>query len=191
LSERRLFVFIDVGYLKRQGAEALGITGPVVLDGEGINNWCSWLEGNIPGARFVRAYLYDAEHDPGHSDFGAQRQEFDRIAERPLVRLRLGHLVERSAGTAKARFEQKGVDTLLVLDMLRMAYQGTYDQALLVAGDRDFEEVVKEVQDYLGRQVVLLTPEGGSVSKELRQVADTHDEIPVAHLNWLLKPRDD
>ena len=27
LSERRLLVFIDVGYLKRQGAEALGITG--------------------------------------------------------------------------------------------------------------------------------------------------------------------
>ena len=47
----------------------------------------------------------------------------------------------------KKAYEQKGVDTLLVLDMVRLAQHGTYDYAILVAGDRDLEQAIRTAQD--------------------------------------------
>jgi uncharacterized LabA/DUF88 family protein len=67
--------------------------------------------------------------------------------------------------------EQKGVDTLLVLDLVKLAQQNVYDTAILIAGDRDLAEAVSTVQQ-LGKQVILVYPEGAGVSPALRRLAD-------------------
>ncbi len=79
------------------------------------------------------------------------------------MQLRLGHLQPRPAGWQRAvkraleasgydlsvferhftfsqGVQQKGVDTLVVLDMVRLAERGAYDMAILVSGDRDIDE---------------------------------------------------
>lgn len=76
---------------------------------------------------------------------------------------------------------QKGVDTLIALDMVRLAGRGVYDAALLVAGDRDLAEAIKASQDF-GARVVVATPRLASVAREIRQIADAVIEIQVSEL---------
>lgn len=67
----------------------------------------------------------------------------------------------------------KGVDIALTIDMLRGAYMGLYDVAVLVTGDADYIPVVREVQR-LGKNVYLIAfdhPEGG-LNSELRLASD-------------------
>jgi len=57
--------------------------------------------------------------------------------------VRLGRLVYSKNGEAR----QKGVDSLIAIDMLSKAFKKDYDEAILLAGDSDFTEVVKAVKD--------------------------------------------
>jgi uncharacterized LabA/DUF88 family protein len=126
------------------------------------------------------------------------------IAQTPGVRLRLGHMQVRSetwrpavrtaaakAGLSPDRFdrdvsvrpvyEQKGVDTLLVLDLVTLAQINAYETAILVTGDRDIAEAVRTAQD-LGRRLVLVCPEQAGVAAELRQLADKVVDADVQDL---------
>jgi uncharacterized LabA/DUF88 family protein len=131
------------------------------------------LQGWAGNNELIRVYLYDAAHEPTHHGYAAQRRRFDELASTNSLRLRLGQLIERAPGTDRARFEQKGVDTLLVLDLVRMAQQEAYDVSVVCAGDRDVAEAVRVVGDDYSRRVWLWTPDPGSVAKELIHAADS------------------
>lgn len=73
--------------------------------------------------------------------------------------------------TFRPERRQKGVDTLIALDMVRLAGHSAYSTALLIAGDRDLAEVVRAVQDF-GAKALIATPNRASVAKELAQLAD-------------------
>ncbi|MFH0904415.1 MAG: NYN domain-containing protein, partial [Methanobacteriota archaeon] len=59
----------------------------------------------------------------------------------------LGRLVNRNGV-----YVEKGVDIYLAVDMLRYAFDDTYDTAILVSGDGDFASAVSAVRD-LGKHV--------------------------------------
>jgi uncharacterized LabA/DUF88 family protein len=59
-----------------------------------------------------------------------------------LFDVRLGKL----AWNAKGETRQKGVDSLIAIDMITKAYENQYDEAILLAGDSDFLEIVKSVK---------------------------------------------
>ena len=149
----------------------------------------------------LRAYWYDGAVDPVDRRYANQRAYFDKIAETPGIQLRLGHMTARQEGwyqqVSKAirscgwdldlfrqhlnlqpAYQQKGVDTLLVLDMVRLAQQNAYDVGLLITGDRDIAEAVRTAQD-TGRRIILVRPgdKPTGVSRELRQFVD--DVIPI------------
>jgi uncharacterized LabA/DUF88 family protein len=48
----------------------------------------------------------------------------------------------------RAKHEEKGVDISLTKEMLVNAFNKNYDRCLLVAGDEDYVELVKEVKRY-------------------------------------------
>lgn len=68
---------------------------------------------------------------------------FDAIRLLDMFDVRLGRLVYSKNGEPR----QKGVDSLIAIDMLSKAFKKDYDEAVLVAGDSDFVEVVKAVKD--------------------------------------------
>ena len=84
--------------------------------------------------------------------------------------------------------QQKGVDTLMTLDMVRLASRGAFETAIVVTGDRDLAEVVRTVQDY-GIRVQIATPNKKSVARELLQIADGVREIEIAELKKMLPDR--
>lgn len=73
--------------------------------------------------------------------------------------------------------KEKGVDILLVADMIKYAYQDRYEVALLATGDADFTPAVELVQA-LKKEVVNLHFFAGS-SSELRNACNSHKLIQV------------
>jgi uncharacterized LabA/DUF88 family protein len=183
-------------------------------DARGCVEWLSALARRLAltaPSPLLRVYWYDGAFDAADPRYGGQRVFFDAIASTPGIQLRLGHLRERTprwqhavrnavlaCGVDLAKFEmhfqfraeleQKGVDTLIALDLVRLAQRGAYETALLVAGDRDLAEAVRVAQDE-GRRVIVAPPTSGGVATELRQVADVLHPLEEADLRQMLRMR--
>ena len=84
--------------------------------------------------------------------------------------------------------QQKGVDTLIALDMVRLASRSVCETMILVAGDRDLAEVVRAVQDFRIR-VLVATPNLASVAQELAHLADAIIDIGVTAVEGMLPIR--
>ena len=83
-----------------------------------------------------------------------------------MCEVKLGDLIKTNK-----LYKQKGVDTLIAIDMITKAYLNHYDVAYLVAGDRDFVNVVKTVKNYTGKIVIRIF-EPTSISQELKKAFD-------------------
>ena len=82
--------------------------------------------------------------------------------------------------------QQKGVDTLIALDIVRLASRSAYQTAVLVTGDRDLAEAVRTSQDY-GTRIVIATPDRQSVAREIIELADDVIDIGVDALQSMFQ----
>jgi uncharacterized LabA/DUF88 family protein len=203
--------FIDFGYLKAAAASCLGVDRrELTPKAQQCVKWVDEAGKKIPGeSRFLRLYWYDGAFDPRDQRHAQQRKFFDAIEQTPGVQLRLGHIQEltpkwqypvkaalKASGVDLATFEkhfqfrpdlgQKGVDTRITLDLVRLAQRHVYDTAILVAGDRDLAEPVRAAQDE-GRRVIVAVPEGAGLARELRFLADAVVTIGKAELRSMFK----
>jgi uncharacterized LabA/DUF88 family protein len=208
----RFVAFLDVGYLKAASSSTLGRKGPDLRpDPEKWIDWLKTVGQELPGnPTFLRAYWYDGSYDPRHPSYVAQRRYFDRIAKVPGIQLRLGHLQVKKTPkwqyavksalkeigvteedfrkhfTFRPELEQKGVDTRITLDMVRLAQQRVYDAAILVGGDRDLAEPVRVAQDE-GCRMVVAAPQYGTIAAELKQLADEVRRLSKSDLEPLFQ----
>lgn len=107
----------------------------------------------------IRTYYYDAipdERDAEKIEEDVKSEVLAKIIERKKtiteyldridlydgVEVRKGHLII----SKKEKPRQKGVDTLIAIDMITKAYEGQYDLAILVGGDSDFIPLVTAVK---------------------------------------------
>ena len=208
--------FIDVGFLRAEGAKVLGLRrDEVQMDALSVVGWLRSLTVSRRES-FLRAYWYDGAFDPSHERYLGQRRVFDGIARTPGIQLRLGHITEypsrirnpilRAIRNTLSTFDldpdefltefnknwtfhpdrhQKGVDTLIALDMVRLAGRSVCSTAVLIAGDRDLAEVVRTVQDF-GVRVLVAHPKGTRIARELAQLADGIEEIDHKSLAEML-----
>lgn len=185
---------IDAGFLTRSISSALKTpVGGVHVEGEELAAWFL-VASHRMNHGLLRCYWYDGQYPEGSALRNRQREELDRLEECAGIQLRLGHLqsvpfehkeqlraAAREAGidyshlmrffNLETRYAQKGVDTLIVLDMLRFVQLGMTKKIILIAGDRDLAEAVREIQS-LGATVILAYPQGAPVAKELGNLAD-------------------
>lgn len=159
-------------------------------------------------SELLRVYWYDGKFDERSRHYRDQRRLFDGIASVPGIQLRLGHVqvvkpkwehalkqALAACGVDMAQFTrhfefrteatQKGVDTLMALDLVRLAQRRAYHTAVLITGDRDLAEAVRVAQDE-GRRVVIAAPPKAHVATELRQLVDQYVEIVEASLQAML-----
>lgn len=165
----RAAVFVDAGYLFAQGSAAL--TGSkkarvdLTLDALAvINELKALLTQRAPGVSLLRIYWYDGA-------IGGSRPTAEQalLAHLDDVKLRLGFI--NSAG------QQKGVDSLIVTDLIELARQKAICEAVLMSGDEDVRVGVQIAQIY-GVRIHLLgvTPSRGTQSHQLLQESDTTNE---------------
>mgnify|MGYP001766051546 CR=1 FL=1 len=162
-------VFVDAGYLYAQGSAT--VTGTkkkrheIRLDLPAALAGLRDLAGEVaPRTRLLRIYWYD-----GLTRGGRLSGEQSALSISRDVKLRLG-MVNRHG-------EQKGVDSLIVTDMIELARNRAITDALILAGDEDIRVGVQVAQTF-GVRVHLLgiEPSRGSQSPDLVQEADTTTE---------------
>ena len=178
----RVAVFVDAGYLFAQGSAAL--TGSkkarteLVLDApQAVTALRSVASDKAPECKLLRMYWYDGA-------VGGARLTTNQaqLAELDDVKLRLG-FVNRAG-------EQKGVDSLIVTDLIELARLNSIAEAVLLSGDEDVRVGVQIAQNY-GVRVHLLgiVPSRGSQSPQLIQEADTCTEWQATTIATFLSVR--
>jgi hypothetical protein len=162
----RVAVFVDAGYLFAQGSAlitgAKTPRGHVKLDLDKVLTALESFASRISGVPLLRIYWYDGTSTgPG--------PEHIALAFKPNVKVRLGFV--NTAG------QQKGVDSLIVTDIITLARNRVMSDAVLLSGDEDVRVGVQQAQEF-GVRVHLLgiSPCRGSQSLFLLQEADTTHE---------------
>lgn len=162
----RAAVFVDAGYLFAQGSTAL--TGSkkqrtdTRLDKDAVlAELLAVAEEKSGGAPLLRIYWYD-----GALGHGGPTLEQEAIANSDNVKLRLGFINRQG--------QQKGVDSLIVTDLINLARNSAISDAILLSGDEDVRIGVEIAQGF-GVRIHLLgiVPSRGSQSKQLLFEADT------------------
>ncbi len=178
----RIAVFVDAGYLFAQGSTAL--TGSkearsaLILDApKAIGHLKSFTSQKAPNCELLRVYWYDG------AIVGARpTADHALLAYLDDVKLRLGYV--NSSG------QQKGVDSLIVTDLIELARLSSISDAVLLSGDEDVRIGVQIAQNY-GVRVHLLgiKPSRGSQSNQLLQEADTTTEWDADTMSSFLTVR--
>ncbi len=162
----RVAVFVDAGYLFAQGSIALSgeklPRGRVVLNHEMAVRCLGGFACQVSGLPLLRIYWYDGTSTGPTAQHNALAYQTD-------LKVRLGFV--NSVG------EQKGVDSLIVTDLIGLARNCAMADAVLVSGDEDLRVGVQQAQER-GVRVHLLgiRPSRGSQSVFLLQEADTTHE---------------
>lgn len=179
----RACVFIDGSNFYHACKENLGGRTDV-----NYASFASFLVG--PSRDLIRTYFYTCPLPPDHAEEArkAQQRFFTAMQRVPYLEVRFGKLVKRdtecaNCGDRKTRYQEKGVDMRIGVDMLAGA--GLYDVAILVSGDGDLVEAVNAVKG-LGKHVELATFLKGR-SDELAAVADVVRTLTVAEMTPLLR----
>ena len=143
----RIAVFVDAGYLFAQGSALL--TGSkkrreqLALDpASAIEALKAVAVARAPDCKLLRIYWYDGA-------IGGTRQTSDQAAIAHLddVKLRLGFI--------NSHGQQKGVDSLIVTDLIELGRLKSISDALLLSGDEDVRIGVQIAQNH-GVRVHLL-----------------------------------
>lgn len=172
----RVAVFVDAGYLFAQGSKELcGAKlprGSIGLDHTVLSATLKEFAEQLSGLPLLRIYWYDGTSQ------GPTAQHIT-LAYQPELKVRLG-LVNRQG-------EQKGVDSLVVTDMLTLARNRAMAECVLLSGDEDLRVGVQQAQEY-GVRVHLLgiKPARGSQSVLLLQEADSTHEWTAGDLRTFL-----
>jgi uncharacterized LabA/DUF88 family protein len=180
---RNCAVFVDAGYLFAQGSAAISGAGKkkraeLVLNApKAIQSLKQKAEEKASDARLLRIYWYDGT-------VGGMRPTTEQasVANLDDVKLRLGFI--------NSHGQQKGVDSLIVTDMIELARLGSISDAILLSGDEDVRVGVRIAQNF-GVRVHLLgiAPCRGSQSNQLLQEADTINEWSADDVSEFLAVR--
>lgn len=172
-------VFIDAGYFYKQGMFALSGKDvrreSIDLDVRAMLSELSDHAREVSeGARLLRIYWYD-----GVARYAAPSIAQKEVAEQKDIKCWFGVL--NSGGV------QKGVDSLLVVDLIELSRNKAITDAVVMSGDEDIRLGVQVAQTF-GVRVHLLGIDGPQYSQSLDLVieADTHTLWSKRRLeNWM------
>lgn len=162
---------VDVGYLLAEGGKAYCGAfrrSEVRCEYAEVAEALEYVARRHADLPLLRSYWYDG----APSD--VPTQDHLTIAALPRVKMRYGRLVPRKGGV-----EQKGVDSLIVHDLITLAHERATATVFLLAGDEDLREGVAAAQR-LGVQVILIgiPTAKPNQSPPLIREADEHVLLP-------------
>jgi uncharacterized LabA/DUF88 family protein len=179
----RCSVFVDAGYLFAQGSALVAGSRrrreDLRLDIAGVRSALQDAAAMLaPGVAVLRIYWYDG------APMGRLSAQQYALAETDGIKLRLGAL--------NLGGEQKGVDPLIVSDLVELSRNRSICDAVLVTGDDDVRLGVLVAQSYGVRvHLVGIEPARATQSRLLRMEADTLTEWNVAHVGAFLSVREE
>lgn len=135
----RTAVFVDAGYLFAAGSKLISNEklprGELNLNYDAVLRLLTGLVADITELPLLRVYWYDG------TSTGPTPQQL-ALAYRPSVKLRLGFVNQQG--------QQKGVDSLIVTDLINLARNRAMADVLLLTGDEDIRVGVQQAQEFGG-----------------------------------------
>jgi uncharacterized LabA/DUF88 family protein len=129
-------VFVDGGFF----GKVLDDLGKPRIDFEKLSdNLCA-------DNKRLRTYYYDCLPYQGDPPTPEERERYSKKS-RWLDKLLLLPRFEVRLGKLSPRFEQKGVDILFSVDLVRMSWAKQIDRAILITGDSDFIPAVNAAKE--------------------------------------------
>jgi uncharacterized LabA/DUF88 family protein len=179
----RVAVLVDAGYFFAAGSALVSGTisqsrSAIIFDEKAAVRELQTLAQTVAqNSPLLRIYWYD-----GASRKTGPTAEHGRLAHCDNIKVRLGFI--NSAG------QQKGVDSLIVTDLVELARNRAVGDVVLVSGDEDVRIGVQLAQSFGVRvHLVGIKPSGGNQSVELRQEADTCTELDLPILKKIISMR--
>ena len=162
-------VFLDAGYLYKMGF-SLAFGGhdinrsEISMDvGMFSQHLSELLNDAYPGDDHLRTYWYDGA--PPATELSIEHR---KVAFQPSVKLRLGTI--NRAGI------QKGVDSLIIRDLMTLSQERSIQRAIVITGDEDLGEGIEYAQDRGVRVTLLVFPDRSGqtpeVANRLRAICD-------------------
>ena len=178
MTAERVCIFVDAGYFYDQGAIAIsGRKHPraaIQFDPPAFFAEFSSFAERLTSGKLHRIYWYDGAKNMVPDD------RHIAIDSQPFVKLRLGRLTLDGG--------QKGVDTLMVRDLMVLSQERTLQQAVVLTGDDDLREGIEYAQDrgVLVHLVGIKDSDGlTSQSEELSRIVDQVSTIDKSNLTSL------
>lgn len=161
-------IFVDAGYLFKQGSGAIFSAKlgrhEVGFDARKfVEDLADWVGQRYPHDELLRTYWYDGAQQ------GVPTPEQLDVAALPFVKLRLGRI--NSSG------QQKGVDTLIVRDLMVLSQERSIHRAVVLSGDEDLREGVEYVQDRGVRVAVVGIEAMGDRSQSVELVRGADESL--------------
>ena len=163
----RVAVLVDAGYFFAAGSALVSGTisqsrSAIIFDEKAaVRELQALAQSLAQNSPLLRIYWYD-----GASRKTGPTAEHGRLAHCDNIKVRLGFI--NSVG------QQKGVDSLIVTDLVELARNRAVGDVVLVSGDEDVRIGVQLAQSFGVRvHLVGIKPSAGNQSVELRQEADT------------------
>jgi uncharacterized LabA/DUF88 family protein len=186
----KIGIFIDGGYLSKLTKHIFTNSNgsPKKIDFNKLSlNLSSKCNGEL-----LRTYYYDcpAFVSPRPNTVEKDRQRRTDSFLYNLRRLdkfdvRLGKLNRYFKSDGTPDFEQKGVDVLLAIDVLRLALKNKIDKAIFITGDSDFVPVIQAIKDE-GVGTILFYHES-AVHRNILDCCDTKFILNDALINTSLR----
>jgi uncharacterized LabA/DUF88 family protein len=125
--------------------------------------------------KLIRPYYFGSERLPpsqGQRDFqNMLRYDGIDVTIRPLkIQTKTVNCIYDKSRKCELTNEiEKGIDVALVTKMISFGFKGIYDTAILISGDADYVEAIKEIKNLGKRVEVVSFPE--SIAPTLRKIA--------------------
>ena len=141
----------------------------------------------------IRTYYYSSlpyQSDPPTAQqralYNRQRQFFSALRLLPRYTVKLGRVERRGTrDDGSPLTEQKRVDILLAVDLVKLSADGHIQQAVLVAGDSDFIPAIGAAKS---EGVVVKLLHGANCHRELLEEVDEHHRIDQALIDSVRLP---
>ncbi len=192
--DEKVSIFIDAEYVIQSLRVLKGKPKNAFIPINNIN-WDKLVSGLIDGRSVSEIIYYSSELDKNENTetYNKQKEYLQSVQKQiPNLLIRLGKMQKvkvKVSGTWAENLAnkeqqilhtwvQKGIDVKMSLDLLLKAVKNTYETAILLAGDSDFEEVIREIKSF-GKKVELVTFDRFDVGVvgSLSKTADEHKQI--------------
>jgi uncharacterized LabA/DUF88 family protein len=183
----RIAIFIDGGYLEKIIKNEFS---EVPID------FSKLVETLVGGRELLRTYYYNClpyQSNPPTSEeserFANKERFFSYLRRLPRFSVRLGKLAYRGIGSdGKKVFEQKGIDTLLSIDMVNLAATKQVSNIILLAGDSDYIPAVEVAKTHGVGVILYHSHNRDSYHINLWQICDERFPINQSLINKIKVP---